>query len=81
MTFNIFFELFCFLAAVKLCKIIKTLSNPAADLMNRVCSCFLQLQIPLYWNDSRLALDLSVMDEVGEGRWYYLDPDWKYEIW
>ncbi len=42
---------------------------------------FLQLQIPLYWNDSRLALDLSVMDEVGEGRWYYLDPDWKYEIW
>ncbi len=36
MTLKICFELFCFLAAVNLCKTIKTLSNPAADLLNRV---------------------------------------------
>ena len=42
MTFaNIFLKLFLhFLVAVKFCQTIKTLSNPAADLLNRVCSCF-----------------------------------------
>ncbi len=37
-TFKIFY-FFCYLAAVKLCQTNKTLSNPAADLLNRVCSC------------------------------------------
>ncbi len=29
------------MTAVKLCQTIKTFSNPAADLLNRVCSCFI----------------------------------------
>ncbi len=33
------------MTAVKLCQTIKTFSNPAADLLNRVCSCYFQKKI------------------------------------
>ncbi len=38
--FQIFFKLFQFCERQKLCQTTKTLSNPAAELLNRVCSCF-----------------------------------------
>ena len=46
MTFKIFFEHFCFSGFSKTLPTIKTLSNPAADLLNRVNSCFQQAHPP-----------------------------------
>ncbi len=41
------------------------------------------MQIPLYWNDSRIGLNTRMVDgdNPEENRWYYIDPEWKHEIW
>ena len=39
------------------------------------------MEMPMYWNDSRIVLNTTVMDTLSPGRWYYIDPDWKSDIW
>ena len=40
-----------------------------------------QLDIPMYWNDSRITLDTDAFGIDNMRRWYYIDPDLKEDIW
>ena len=40
-----------------------------------------QMEIPLYWNDSRISLNSTVLEAYSEGKWYYIDPGWKEHLW
>jgi len=41
----------------------------------------MRLEVPIFWNDSRVEIDSARMDALAPGRWFSLDPQWKDELW
>lgn len=37
--------------------------------------------MPIYWNDSRVIVNGSDIDNTGTGRWYHVNPNLKDDIW
>ncbi|TRY78141.1 hypothetical protein TCAL_09317, partial [Tigriopus californicus] len=55
--------------------------NDVLEIDDDAYSVTLKMEMPMYWNDSRIQFNTTLLDQVSPNRWLYIDPNWKDDLW